>query len=216
MGIKRQAALSAFGVTVFAALLFLVEPSAWWGVVLLVLALAALRTVLWIGDRFGGVPPPDTTEGVSPWVRTGVGLVGTVGFAYLVVRSATSIADDLGWTGGFVGFALVALGTSLPELVTALAAARRGESGLILGNLLGSNLFNSLLVGAAVFFANGSTPYDKVSGLPGEPLLVMVAVSWGVIWFMKTDRRIDRREAVFLIVAYVSLLGWLAANFATA
>jgi hypothetical protein len=44
----------------------------------------------------------------------------------------------------------------------------------------------------------------------------MVAVSWGVIWFMKTDRRIDRREAVFLIVAYVSLLGWMAANFATA
>jgi len=216
MGIKRQAALSAFGVTVFAALLFLVEPSAWWGVVLLVLALAALRAVLWIGDRFGGVPPPDTTEGVSPWVRTGVGLVGTVGFAYLVVRSATSIADDMGWTGGFVGFALVAVGTSLPELVTVLAAARRGEPGLILGNLLGSNLFNSLLVGAAVFFANGSTPYDKVSGLPGEPLLVMVAVSWGVIWFMKTNRRIDRREAVFLIVVYASLLGWLAANFATA
>jgi hypothetical protein len=44
----------------------------------------------------------------------------------------------------------------------------------------------------------------------------MVAVSWGVIWFMKTDRRIDWREAVFLIVAYVSLLCWLAADFATA
>ena len=215
LGIKRQAALSAFGVTVFAALLFLVEPSAWWGVVLLVLALAALRAVLWIGDRFGGVPPPDTTEGVSPWVRTGVGLVGTVGFAYLVVRSATSIADDLGWTGGFVGFAVVAVGTSLPELVTALAAARRGESGLILGNLLGSNLFNGLMVGAAVFLANGATPYDQASGLPDEPLLVMVAVSWGVIWFMRTGRRIDRREAVFLIVAYAGLLGWLATNSAT-
>ena len=214
-GVKRQAALSAFGVTVFAALLFLVEPSAWWGVVLLILTLAALRAVLWLGDRFGGVPPLDTTEGVGPWIRTVVGLVGTVGFAYLVVRSATSIADDLGWTGGFVGFALVAVGTSLPELVTALAAARRGESGLILGNLLGSNLFNGLMVGAAVFLANGATPYDKASGLPDEPLLVMVAVSWGVIWFMRTGRRIDRREAAFLIVAYAGLLGWLATNSAT-
>ena len=126
------------------------------------------------------------------------------------------LADDLGWTGGFVGFALVAVGTSLPELVTALAAARRGESGLILGNLLGSNLFNGLMVGAAVFLANGATPYDKVSGLPDEPLLVMVAVSWGVIWFMRTGRRIDRREAAFLIVAYAGLLGWLATNSAVA
>ncbi len=215
-GVKRQAALSASGVTVFAALLFFVEPSAWWGVVLLILTLAALRAVLWLGDRFGGIPPPDTIEGVSPWIRTATGLVGTVGFAYLVVRSATSIANDLGWTGGFVGFALVAVGTSLPELVTALAAARRGESGLILGNLLGSNLFNGLMVGAAVFLANGATPYDKVSGLPEEPLLVMVVVSWGIIWLMKTSRRIDRREATVLIVAYAVLLGWLATNFAAA
>ena len=68
-GVKRQAALSASGVTVFAALLFFVEPSAWWGVVLLILTLVALRAVLWLGDRFGGVPPPDITEGVSPWTR---------------------------------------------------------------------------------------------------------------------------------------------------
>ena len=110
-GVKRGAGLSASGVTVFAALLFLAEPSAWWGVVLRILTLGALRAVRWLGDRFGGVPPPDITEGVGPWTRTAIGLVGTVGFAYLVVRSATSIANDLGWTGGFVGFALVAVGT---------------------------------------------------------------------------------------------------------
>ena len=215
-GVKRQAALSASGVTVFAALLFFVEPSAWWGVVLLIFTLVALRAVLWLGDRFGGVPPPDTTEGASPWIRTVTGLVGTVGFAYLVVRSATSIADDLGWTGGFVGFALVAVGTSLPELVTALAAARRGESGLILGNLLGSNLFNGLLVGAAVLLANGATPYDDASGLPGGLLLGMVVVSWIVIVMMRIGRQISRWEGTVLIVTYAGLLGWLAANFAVA
>ena len=215
-GIKRQAAVSAVGVTIFAALVFFAEPSRWWGLVLLVLALAALGAVLWLGERFGGVPPPDTTEGVSPWVWAVVGLVGTVGFAYLVVWSATSIADDLGWTGGFVGFALVGVGTSLPELATVLAAARRNESGLILGNLLGSNLFNSLMVGAAVFFFNGATPYDEVSGLPGVPLLGMVFVSWGVILAMSTDKRIGWLEAAILVIAYVGLLGWLTANFAVA
>jgi len=215
-GVKRGAALSASGVTVFAALLFFVEPSAWWGFLLLCLTVAALGVVLWLRDRFGGVPPPDTTEGSSPWVWTVVGLVGTVGFAYLVVWSATSIADDLGWTGGFVGFALVAVGTSLPELVTALAAARRGESGLILGNLLGSNLFNSLMVGAAVFLANGSRPYDAVSKLPDLSLLVMVVLSWLVILLMITGSRIARREASFLILGYAVFLGLLAANSAMA
>jgi cation:H+ antiporter len=147
---------------------------------------------------------------------TVVGLVGTVAFAYLVVSSATSIADDLGWTGGFVGFGLVAVGTSLPELVTALAAARRGEPGLIIGNLLGSNLFNSLTVGSAVFLANGPKPFSDAAGLPVEMLLGMVAVSWLVILFMRINRRIGRIEAVGLILAYLTMLGWLAMTGATA
>lgn len=145
-----------------------------------------------------------------------VGLVGTVVFAYLVVSSATSIADDLGWTGGFVGFGLVAVGTSLPELVTALAAARRGESGLIIGNLLGSNLFNSLTVGSAVFLANGPKPFSDAAGLPVEMLLGMVAVSWLVILFMRINRRIGRIEARVLILIYLAMLGWLAMTGATA
>jgi cation:H+ antiporter len=171
---------------------------------------------VWLGDRFGGVPPSDTTEGSGPWIWTMVGLVGTVAFAYLVVSSATSIAEDLGWTGGFVGFALVAAGTSLPELVTALAAARRGESGLIIGNLLGSNLFNSLTVGSAVFFANGRTPFSDSAGLPGAALVMMVAVSWLVIAVMGTNRRIGRIEAAGLVLGYLALLGWLATTGATA
>ena len=215
-GVKRQAALSAVGVTVFAASVHLFEPTIWLGLALGLLTLVALRIVVWLGDRFGGVPPPDTTEGFGPWIWTVVGLVGTVVFAYLVVSSATSIADDLGWTGGFVGFGLVAVGTSLPELVTALAAARRGESGLIIGNLLGSNLFNSLTVGSAVFLANGRTPFNVAAGLPVWVLVVMVVVSWLVILLMRTNRRIDRSEAVGLILVYLAMLGCLAMTGATA
>ncbi|MDH3293497.1 MAG: sodium:calcium antiporter, partial [Acidimicrobiia bacterium] len=70
-------------------------------------------------------------------IRTGVGLVGTVVGAQLLVWGASALADAAGVSGGFVGFTLVAIGTSLPELVTAVAAARKGETELILGNLLG-------------------------------------------------------------------------------
>ena len=214
-GVKRQAAVSATGVTVFAASVLLFEPTRWLGLVLALLTVIALGFVVWIGDRYGGVAPPDTTEGFGPWIWTVVGLVGTVVFAYLVVTSATSIADDLGWTGGFVGFGLVAVGTSLPELVTALAAARRGESGLIIGNLLGSNLFNSLTVGSAVFLVNGRTPFNVAAGLPPEVLFLMVVVSWLVILFMWTNSRIGKLEARVLIFFYLAVLGWLAMNGAT-
>ena len=217
-GVKRQAAVSATGVTVFAAAVLLFEPTRWLGLGLALggLTVIALVFVVWIGDRYGGVAPPDSVEGSSPWILTVVGLVGTVAFAYLVVSSATSIADDLGWTGGFVGFGLVAVGTSLPELVTALAAARRGEPGLIIGNLLGSNLFNSLTVGSAVFLANGPKPFSDAAGLPVEMLLGMVAVSWLVILFMRINRRIGRIEAVVLILGYLAMLGVLAMTGATA
>ena len=220
-GVKRQAALSAVGVTVFAASVHLFEPTIWLGVALGLLTLVALRIVVWLGDRFGGVPPPDTTEGFGPWIWTVVGLVGTVVFAYLVVRSATSIADDLGWTGGFVGFALVAVGTSLPELVTALAAARHRESGLIIGNLLGSNLFNSLTVGAAVFLVNGGSAYGDVARLPVWTLLAMVLVSWGLIlgligWRNKDHRIIKVWEASILLAVYVGVLGLMVITGATA
>jgi cation:H+ antiporter len=216
LGVKRQAAVSATGVMVFAAAVLLFEPTRWLGLGLGGLTVIALGFVIWIEDRSGGVAPPDSAEGSSPWILTVVGLVGTVAFAYLVVSSAISIADDLGWTGGFVGFGLVAVGTSLPEIVTALAAARRGDTGLIIGNLLGSNLFNSLTVGSAVFLANGRTPFSDAAGLPPLMLLGMVAVSWLVIIFMRTNRRIDRSEARVLILIYLAMLGWLAMTGATA
>jgi cation:H+ antiporter len=66
--------------------------------------------------------------------------------ADLLVRGATGLADDLGISSAFVGLVIVSVGTSLPELATALAAARRGQTDLVLGNVLGSNLFNTLAV----------------------------------------------------------------------
>jgi len=220
-GAKRQFAFSAVGVTVFAFFAGWGEPAIWKGIGLAALTVVALVIVIWLRDDFGGVPPPDTTQGLRPWIWTALGLVGTVGFALLVVRSATSIADTMGWTGGFVGFGLVALGTSLPELVTVLAAARRNETGLIIGNLLGSNLFNSLTVGAAVFLANRGSAYGDVARLPVWTLLAMVVVSWGLIlgligWGNKDHRIIKVWEASVLLAVYVGVLGLMVITGATA
>ena len=64
----------------------------------------------------------------------------------LVVDNATALAKELGWSETFIGLTIVAIGTSLPELVTSIVAARKGESGLALGNVIGSNIFNILFI----------------------------------------------------------------------
>ncbi len=76
-----------------------------------------------------------------------VSLLLTLWGADRLVDGATGIADRLGISGGMVGLTIVALGTSLPELATAIAAARHGNTELVIGNVLGSNLFNALAVG---------------------------------------------------------------------
>ena len=140
--------------------------------------------------------------------RTVVGLVGTLVGAQLTVYGAVGVADELGLAEGFVGLTLVAIGTSLPELVTSVAAARRGEDELLLGNLLGSNIFNSLAVGAIVGLV-GSGPLDD-PGLTGWPVVVMVVVAVTACLFIVTERTIVRWEGVVLLTGYAVVLPFLA------
>ena len=150
---------------------------------------------------------------VMDWVWTLLGLAGTIAAAHVVVESSIEIGAELGWTGGFVGFTLVAVGTSLPELVTAAVAARRHHWGLIVGNLLGSNLFNSLGVGAAIFLvhtAKGTGPVGQL--IDGLVLAGMVFVSL-VAALVMARSRVPRWVGVPLVVLY-GLLLWRMADTA--
>lgn len=74
------------------------------------------------------------------------GLAAVIFGGDLVVDNAVAIAQRLNWSESFIGLTIIAIGTSLPELVTSVVAAKKGESGLALGNVIGSNLFNIMLV----------------------------------------------------------------------
>jgi cation:H+ antiporter len=132
---------------------------------------------------------------------TVVGLLGTALGAQLLVDGAVGLATELGLSEGFVGLTLVAVGTSLPELVTAVQAARRGEDELIVGNVLGSNVFNSLLVGGAIALV-GPGPIDDARLVTyGAATMVAVAgLGWAV---MGRKGNIARPEAALLLVGYV-------------
>jgi len=149
-------------------------------------------------------------DGGSTWWWTLVGLAGTVGSAQIVVHGATGLADGFGLGGGFVGFSMVAVGTSLPELVTVVVASRRRETGLIIGNLLGSNVFNSLAVGAALFLA-GPGPMSEME-LQVRGSLAMSVIAALVVLVMSTSRRIARPEGAVLLVTYGVLLAVLASS----
>ena len=214
--LRREAPLSTAAVVLFAVFiqggLSRIE-----GIVLLVALFAA------IGYLFFG-PRGDSDELVSEVdeflddddgiatgkesVRTLLGLIGVIAGAQLTVTGASDIAERLDLGEGFVGLTLVALGTSLPELMTAIAAARKGEDELIVGNLLGSNLFNCLAVGAAAGILG---PGPLVDGeLAGTGTVLMLAVAFGAWLFMYTGRRVQRAEAVVLLAGYLVAVPLLA------
>lgn len=143
----------------------------------------------------------------TEWLRTLLGLVGVLVAAQVLVTSATAIAEDLGVAEGFIGLTVVAVGTSLPELATAVQSARRSETELILGNLIGSNLFNATAVGAvAAFIGSGQVLGTNLTGIA---TLLMVAVMVIAGLFMFTGSRVGRSEGTFLMLGYLASVPWL-------
>src|SRR5687768_14090833 len=98
-----------------------------------------------------------------------------------MVANASSIAASLGVPQIVIGVTLVALGTSLPELVTTVAAQRRGESDLVVGNLFGSNLFNSLAGGAVISFAGGAASPVRPSVASLGVMVLTAALAWALL-----------------------------------
>ena len=164
------------------------------------------------GDPLG----PETVELTEPAehrlgpesIRTVLGLAGTVGGAQALLWGAVDLAERAGLSSGFVGATIVAVGTSLPELVTVIQSARRGETDLIVGNLLGSNLFNSLVVGGVVGLTRAA-PIDD-PGLTVVAPAAAVVVSLLALIAMRTEHTVTRREGAFLIVAYAAIVPLLA------
>lgn len=136
--------------------------------------------------------------------RTIAGLVATVATAQLLLWGALRVADETGLSGGFVGVTLVAVGTSLPELVTVVQSARRGETDLIVGNLLGSNLFNALAVGGVIGILGAPGLDDTSLTVVGAGAAIAAAALATVA--MATRRTVTRTEGIVLIVAYVATI----------
>lgn len=209
--LRREAPVSVLAVTAFGAVVALGLPR-WSSVALLsavaVVVLIAARGGTRAGDEelaqevleeVAEQTPDPGSRGRLPLRALG-GLIGTALGAQVVVTGAMGIAEDTGLSGGLIGLTLVAVGTSLPELVTAVQATRRGQDELVLGNVLGSNIFNSLLAGGLVVLIAPGPLDDR--GLATRGVAVMVAVSVLAWALMARHRRIGRVGAVALLAGY--------------
>lgn len=130
------------------------------------------------------------------------GLAGIIVGGQLVVDNASSIAIHFGMSETLTGLTIVAVGTSLPELVTSIAAARKGESDIAIGNVVGSNVFNILFVLAA---SAAITPMN-INGQGLCDLLILIAVSVMAYIFCVTKKTINRAEGGILTVMYAAYM----------
>ena len=139
-----------------------------------------------------------------------IGLVMLLAGAELLLKGAVSIAREFGVSEIIIGITLVALATSLPELVVSVVGAFRGEYGLVLGNIVGSNIFNLLgVVGVAAVIPEN--PIELPPNVLSLHLVVMVALTLALfaMTYKSKDNYIGRFKGIILMAAYLSFNAYL-------
>ncbi|MCK0768762.1 calcium/sodium antiporter [Chromohalobacter canadensis] len=193
-----------------------------WDAVLLLAMLAALLTYSVMRGRQKGSDAlaDNTTANLDAQEMTLkraitwtlVGLVMLIASSRLLVWGAVDIASAFGVSDLVIGLTVVAIGTSLPELASSISAVRKNEHDLVIGNVVGSNLFNTL---AVVGLAGIINPIDVDSAVlvrdwPVMAGLTLALTVFGIGW--KGQGRINRLEAALLLVTFITYTTWLVVS----
>ncbi|OPZ73993.1 MAG: Inner membrane protein YrbG [Verrucomicrobia bacterium ADurb.Bin474] len=139
-----------------------------------------------------------------------IGLVLLIASSRMLVWGAVEIAHELGVSDLIIGLTIVAIGTSLPELASSVVAARKNEHDIALGNIIGSNLFNTL---AVVGIAGSISPLDVEPAVMTRDIPVMAALTLSLFvmgfGFRGRNGRINRAEGALLLLSFVGYTTWL-------
>lgn len=133
------------------------------------------------------------------------GLAAVIFGGDLVVDNATVLAQAMGWSETFIGLTIIAIGTSLPELVTSIVASKKGENGLALGNVVGSNIFNLLLI---IGLSSSITEIAvDLSAIINTVLLLIMTVVMYVLCVVR--KKLGRVEGIIMVSLYAAYTGYL-------
>lgn len=135
-----------------------------------------------------------------------VGLISIIIGSNFVVDSASALAKAIGISERIISLTIIALGTSLPELVTSVTATKKGEYDIAIGNVVGSNIFNiGIVIGLPVALLGGigTIAFSYVD------LIVMIATALMLFIFSKNDYKISRREGICFLLVFVVYYGYV-------
>ena len=137
-----------------------------------------------------------------------MGLACLIGGSNLFVNGASAIAKALNVSDAVIGLTVVAMGTSLPELATSVVAARKGRSAMAMGNVIGSNVFNILMI----LGVTGMITPMQIEGITMTDMGVML-VGMVLVWmFSYTKYKVARWEGFVLAAMFVGYMAWLVSN----
>jgi cation:H+ antiporter len=214
---RRDGTALAIATALAIGVIFLGSLDRWMGGVLLV----ALLTYIWVAYRTdsvvvvdgGSQDSPETTPiSGSIWLALGLALGGiavTVLGARLTVDAAVTLALAWGMSETVVGLTVVAIGTSLPELVTSVMAALRRESGIAFGNVIGSNIYNILGIMGVTALVQPIPIPPQIAQLD---VWVMLAATLALIVAVVAWKQIGRGTGVLFLGAYAAYTGWLVSG----
>ena len=179
--------------------------------IILLLGFAAFMAYTLSQAKHGQAETTADGKAQNPWLSAlwvVAGLAMLVVGSNLFVDSASNVALSLGISEGVVGLTVVAGGTSLPELATSVVAARKGQSAIAIGNVIGSNVFNILMI---LGLTATITPL-AIEGITTVDMAVML-LSVALVWFFSRTRyTVERWEGAVLVVGYLAYLCWLISN----
>ncbi len=133
-------------------------------------------------------------------IFTLLGLVGVIAGSHFVVESASQIAEILGVSQRIISLTVIALGTSLPELVTSVTAAKKGEQDLLIGNIIGSNIFNiGIVLGLPVAIFGGISGV----GFSYVDLILFLVSAFMIFIAASNDKVIHKKEGIIMIFTFI-------------
>ena len=156
-----------------------------------------------------GIEELEEEIGILSWLKSILFIVGgALAIAFggdLTVDAASRIAIDLGMSQTLVGLTIVSIGTSLPELVTSVVAARKNEVDMAVGNAVGSNIFNILMV---LGIASAINPVALIrENIIDIVILIVFSL---IVWiYAATKRKISRKEGISMVCLYLIYAGYI-------
>ena len=210
-GIRRDAVAVAAATAILLAAV-LIGGIAWQFGILMLLGLAAYYSYSYRASKAEGTDIEDSDTWLPDYILLAIPVTAVGGYmiwtgAEMLVEGATGLAGDYGISESVIGLSVVALGTSLPELAVTIVAGLRGQGGVAVGNVLGSNVINIMgILGVAATYSGGLIIAPEFAA---RDIWVVVLTSGFIVAMLLDERHIGKRVGAAMVAGYLAYMAML-------